>query len=439
MPAALTSASAIAHRPERPGRHLRAAPAPTRPASPARSSAATTPSWSSQTHRWSTGTYTVAVIVQRRARRTGRSTSTRTHRSSPTEAPPTTPPCSGSPTAFRVDDTVPFRRLTASATRITRLPAGQQVRIQIAGAAGPSRRRHGGQRQLHDRRAGRRPVTSPPSTAPASQPAGVDAQLPRRRGDRQPGRGAARSRARCASTRTPMPHLIIDVNGYVAPSATSRFVPVDPQAPRSTPRSAHRCNPGACCGVVVDRRRQPRAARQSTAVALNLTADRRRRRRLDPGVPVRRRRARRLERQRAAAVASAPTRSSSPTAADGSICLTVQRHHARDRRRHRVVRSRTTRPPFVPLSPMRLADTRSYQAQLNPAADAQPLAAGAVLRVQVAGNRGIPAGVKAASVNLVALDSPFRWLARVPSRAAPRPTCRTSTISTPHRSPTAPT
>ena len=80
---------------------------------------------------------------------------------------------------------------------------------------------------------------------------------------------------------------------------------------------------------------------------------------------------------------------------------------------------RTSGHSFVPLSPVRLADTRSYQSSLNPNADALPLAAGAVLRVQVAGSRGIPSGVKAASVNLVALDSNFSgWLRAVPCGAA---------------------
>ncbi len=106
-----------------------------------------------------------------------------------------------------------------------------------------------------------------------------------------------------------------------------------------------------------------------------------------------------------------------PVAADGSVCLTSNITS------NVIVDitgwfGRNAGYKFIPLSPMRLADTRSFQAVLNPSANALPLEAGAVLEVQVAGNRGIPSDAKAATVNLVALESPVGgWLRVVPCGA----------------------
>ncbi len=57
---------------------------------------------------------------------------------------------------------------------------------------------------------------------------------------------------------------------------------------------------------------------------------------------------------------------------------------------------------FTPLRPLRIADTRSQHPGLNQGADGRPLAPGAVLRVPVAGVRGIPGSAKAATLNVTA-------------------------------------
>ncbi|MET0910231.1 MAG: hypothetical protein ABWZ99_12225, partial [Ilumatobacteraceae bacterium] len=206
-------------------------------------------------------------------------------------------------------------------------------------------------------------------------------------------------------------HLIIDVNGFVAPSAATRFVPVDPQRLVDS-RSAAPLEPGVVMRVGASGGGSP-APSDAEAVALNLTAvdstaegwirafpcDA-----AEPGVSN-------------VNVRRGGVRANSvivPTASDGTVCLTASVTT------HVIVDvtgwfGHTSGHSFVPLSPVRLADTRSYQPSLNPSADARPLPAGTVLRVDVAGSRGIPGDVKAASVNLVALDSHFTgWLRAVP-------------------------
>ncbi len=60
---------------------------------------------------------------------------------------------------------------------------------------------------------------------------------------------------------------------------------------------------------------------------------------------------------------------------------------------------------FMALDPVRLFDSRSPSAGLNEATSGQRLRAGQVVRVQIAGERGIPADAKAVSVNLTATDT----------------------------------
>ncbi|HEX4980397.1 MAG TPA: CAP domain-containing protein [Ilumatobacteraceae bacterium] len=60
---------------------------------------------------------------------------------------------------------------------------------------------------------------------------------------------------------------------------------------------------------------------------------------------------------------------------------------------------------FTPLEPVRLLDTRSPYVELNPATDGSTLSAGQVVRLTVAGTRGVPANAKAVSVNLTAAGS----------------------------------
>ena len=60
---------------------------------------------------------------------------------------------------------------------------------------------------------------------------------------------------------------------------------------------------------------------------------------------------------------------------------------------------------FVPINALRLADTRQTHPTLNGGAGPVPLTPGRELRIQVAGTRGISAGARAASLNLVAVGA----------------------------------
>ncbi len=60
---------------------------------------------------------------------------------------------------------------------------------------------------------------------------------------------------------------------------------------------------------------------------------------------------------------------------------------------------------FLALDPVRLFDSRSFSAGLNEATSGQRVGAGQVVRVQIAGERGIPADARAVSVNLTATDA----------------------------------
>jgi hypothetical protein len=209
--------------------------------------------------------------------------------------------------------------------------------------------------------------------------------------------------------------LIIDVNGYVSPSGTARFMAVDPKRLLDT-RSGTPLVAGARMRVVVEGGASPVPA-SADAIAFNLTlAD------TNEGGWVRAFPCDAAEPDVSSVnIRPGGVRANSvilPTAVDGSICLTSD--VTTD-----VIIDVTGwfgsggSQKFIPLSPIRLADTRSYQLALNPAANGQPLAAGVLLRVPVAGVRGVPAGAKAATVNLVALDSPTGgWLRAVPCGAS---------------------
>jgi hypothetical protein len=57
---------------------------------------------------------------------------------------------------------------------------------------------------------------------------------------------------------------------------------------------------------------------------------------------------------------------------------------------------------FVPLDPVRLFDSRSRNSNLNESTSGTRVGAGQVVRLQIAGERGIPAAAKAVSINLTA-------------------------------------
>lgn len=59
---------------------------------------------------------------------------------------------------------------------------------------------------------------------------------------------------------------------------------------------------------------------------------------------------------------------------------------------------------FVPLVPIRLFDSRSLYADLNPATYGRRIRAGATVRLAIAGQRGIPADAQAVSVNVAATE-----------------------------------
>lgn len=59
---------------------------------------------------------------------------------------------------------------------------------------------------------------------------------------------------------------------------------------------------------------------------------------------------------------------------------------------------------FVPLDPIRLFDSRSRQTAINATTNGTRVAAGNVLRIKIAGRRGVPASAKAVSVNLTATN-----------------------------------
>ncbi|MET0911463.1 MAG: hypothetical protein ABWZ99_18505, partial [Ilumatobacteraceae bacterium] len=330
----------------------------------------------------------------------------------PNEALPTNATILGAATAF--ESVTPFRFADSRIGQsITRLPARQQVRVQIAGQQGlPG------------------DLTAVSANFTIAEPTGDGYLTTFNCSGSQPQVSTLNYRAGevvanqavvsldrgalCVYSHTDA-ELIIDINGYVAPSATSRFVPVDPKRLVDS-RDSTPLRPGTTMRVVVEGSGSP-VPIGADAVALNLTAvnaqdhgwirvfpcDT-----AEPWVSN-------------VNVRPGGVRANSaivPTAADGTVCMTasvptdvvvdVTGWFGRD-----------AGHSFVPLSPARLVDTRSYQATLNPAANAQPLAGGAVLRVQVAGARGIPAGAKAASVNLVALDSPVGgWLRVVPCGTA---------------------
>jgi hypothetical protein len=208
--------------------------------------------------------------------------------------------------------------------------------------------------------------------------------------------------------------VVIDVNGYVSPSATQRFVPVDPYRVIDT-RLTQRLTKGSRLTLSVEGGNSPAPA-SATAVALNLTGvsphkdgwirafpcD-------APEPEVSSLNPRSGQNRANSAVVS--------TAADGTICLTTNvttdivvdiTGWFSDGNGHR----------FVPLLPMRMADTRSLHPALNPSRDGQPLAAGKVLRIPIAGVRGVPSSARAATINLVSVGAVGRgWLRVVPCGA----------------------
>lgn len=330
----------------------------------------------------------------------------------PAEAPVASTSPLGAPTAFR--SVTPFRFADSRVGHVlTRVPAGRAVRVQVAGTQGlPG------------------DLTAVSANFTVAEPDGpgyltiynCSAEAPQVSTLNYGTGEAVANQAVVPLDRGALclysyagAHVLIDVNGYTAPSGRSTFVPVDPRRLLDT-RQTGALTAGSVLRVGVEGGSSP-APVGSDAVALNLTAadassegwirafpcDA-----AEPNVSN-------------VNVRAGGVRANSvivPTAADGTICITS---------------SITTQVivditgyfgssgghQFLALNPIRIADTRSYQEMLNPVNPGRPLQAGAVLRVQVAGSRGIPAGVKGASLNLVALDGPASgWLRAVPCGAS---------------------
>jgi hypothetical protein len=190
--------------------------------------------------------------------------------------------------------------------------------------------------------------------------------------------------------------VIIDINGYATESGPSKLVSVTPTRLVDT-RGGTALRAGILTSFVLGGPRSP-VPPDASAVLINVTA-------VDPqstgwivaypcGV---------AEPQTSTInVSTGGTRANSailPISADGKVCL----------------RSTTTTDilidvtgwmgstgshEFTPLRPMRTSDTRSLHPQLNTDADGQPLDANELLRIPIAGVRGIPGSAEVATLNV---------------------------------------
>jgi len=196
--------------------------------------------------------------------------------------------------------------------------------------------------------------------------------------------------------------IVIDINGYVSPTATQVFIPVAPQRLFDSRPSAQPLRVGQVLRVAVAGGASPAPA-GAVAVAVNLTGvmpDETgwiRAFPCDAPEPTSSSLNPRIGRARANSAII-------PTAADGTICLTSNVTS------HVIVDitgwfGKGDGQQFVPISPIRLADTRQTHRVLNGGAGPVMLVPGRELRVQIAGTRGIGADVRAATLYLVAVGA----------------------------------
>jgi uncharacterized protein YkwD len=196
--------------------------------------------------------------------------------------------------------------------------------------------------------------------------------------------------------------IVIDVNGYVSPAATQVFVPVTPKRLLDTRSSGEPLRAGQITRVAVEGAASP-APSEAVAVAVNLTGvlpDQTgwiRAFPCDVAEPAVSSLNPRVGRARANSAIV-------PTAADGTICLTsnVTSHVIVDITGWFGAHGGQK---FVPISPIRLADTRQAHPTLNGGAGPIMVAPGRELRVQIAGTRGIASDARAATLNLVAIGA----------------------------------
>jgi hypothetical protein len=307
----------------------------------------------------------------------------------------------------------PFRLADSrSQLGLARLAANQQVRVRIAGQRGlPADVSAVSANFTIDRSSSAGYLTASncseatPSVSTlnfeAGDPVSNQAIIPLDRGDI----------CLFASTAT---DVIIDVNGYVASGASQMLTPVTPRRILDT-RSGQPLRPGSVLRVDVEGGSSP-APDAAVAVAVNLTgtgasgsgwirafpcgvAE--------PDVSSLNPRAGR-DRANSAII---------PTGSNGTICLTssITTHVIIDITGWFGEQSGRQ---FVPVTPIRLTDTRSAHPDLN-GGGARLLEPGRELRVQVAGSRGITADARAVTLNLVATDGPSAgWLRVVPCGGA---------------------
>jgi len=196
--------------------------------------------------------------------------------------------------------------------------------------------------------------------------------------------------------------IVIDINGYASPTASQVFVPVAPQRLFDSRPSAQPLRPGQVLRVAVEGGSSP-APSGAVAVAVNLTGvlpDETgwiRAFPCDAPEPTTSSLNPRVGRARANSAII-------PTATDGTICLTsnVTSHVIVD-----ITGWFGTQggEQFVPIRPIRLADTRQTHPVLNGGAGPVMLVPGRELRIQVAGTRGIGADIRAATLNLAAVGA----------------------------------
>ena len=210
-------------------------------------------------------------------------------------------------------------------------------------------------------------------------------------------------------------HIIIDINGYVSPSGTQTFNPIQPKRSLDT-RTTGMMSPGQRLVVPMTGGQSP-VPTGATAVAVNLAAvlpssdGWMRAFPCDQPEPTTASVSARFNQVIAGSIIV-------PLAADGTICLTSMM--ATDA----VVDVTGWFGPsagldFIPIDPIRLADTRSFDSLLNPWTRGQMVPAGTVVEINVAGVRGVPTDITGATINLVALGaSSPGWLRAVPCGAS---------------------
>lgn len=209
-------------------------------------------------------------------------------------------------------------------------------------------------------------------------------------------------------------HVVIDVNGYVLPGGDDLFVAIAPKRIKDT-RDGAKLRQGQT--LRVDLVSSTPVPDDASAVALNITATEPskdgwlRAHPCDGGNPE-------VSTLNPRFGVNRPNSAIVPLAEDGSICLTsnVDTHVVLDLTGWFAGEGDYE---FTALVPIRLRDTRSSHADLNPAKNGQRLEAGKVMEVKVAGHRGVPDSAKAAVLNLTAVGADgLGWLRAVPCGAS---------------------